>query len=796
MPFPFLFLALSLALGIFFASFLFLPTLSCVVALLFCLGCAWLFYVYRRDKLCFIFILLTTLFFGASLYSFSNRSYEENSLRKLKHAGYLDFYGRLSRSPDHGRENDFLFLKVEKVAYQNKVEEVRGNLRVSIPRSSEYATPLNLFVTDKIKVSARILPYKGFRNFKTPTLEAYLKSQKIHSRAFSKSLLLVQKLESGREYFPLRLISALRQKLQRQIEKHFLSSDTNSLSSQGAVLEALLLGERARMDPSVTLSLQNAGIFHLFAISGAHIAILSFFLFSFFKLLRVPQRLSYLLLIGFLLFFAFLVEGRPSVMRATIMTLIFLLGKLIWKKVNLINTISVAAFFLLLANPFNLFDLGFQLTFAATFSIIIFFPKIIKSLPKLPLRISEIFALSLTAQLGVLPLIASSFNRVTFSSLILNFVALPLVGIIMATGYIFLPFSFLSPTLAQHIAKGIKYLIDLLIMYSHSLDKVSMVSYRIPTPHKLTLLGYFLFLYLLAFPPKFKRQKLVLALCFLAFLGITITYPFPSLSKNLKLILIDVGQGESMLVEFPGQKKMLIDGGGFPEGSFDIGENVVSPFLWRKGIKKIHYLVLSHAHPDHLNGLIAVERNFKIGEYWEAFSPTRSQTYRELKRLIPESVPRKRLFRGDSRQEKDITIDVLHPERGNPYVGSADNEQSLVLRITYGKTSFLLTGDIGMDSEKAIIEHADDIKSQVLKSPHHGSRSSSSNAFLESVAPGIVVISVGEGNSYGFPNQDVLERYRALGAKVYRTDIQGAIEVSSDGRKISVRTAAFFSLPD
>jgi competence protein ComEC len=787
MPFPFLFLALSLASGILLSSVLSFSLLTWVLSLTASFVCAWLFFLLRKERYSFLFILLSTFLLGASLYSLSNRNFNENSLRQLRLSDYADFYGTLYKSPSRGTDRDFLFIKVKKVFYENKEEKIRGNLRVTVPHSSETSSLPELFVQDKIKVSARLLSSRGFSNFNASSSGLYLKIQNIHRRAFSKSLLLVQKLESGKKYSPLHLVSVIRQKLQTKIEKHFFS-EARVLSPQGAVVEALLLGERSRMDPSITQSLQKSGIYHLFAISGAHIAIISFFLFSLLKLSRVPKRLSYLLVIVFLVFYAFLVEGRPSVMRATIMAVAFLLGKLIWKNVNLINTISISAFILLVFNPFSLFNIGFQLTFAATFSIILFFPRIIKYFPRLPLRISEIFVLSLTAQLGVFPFIASSFNRVTFSSLVLNYAALPLVGLIMAGGFIFLPLSFTSSFLAQLLAKGLESFINLLISCSHLFDRFSFVSYRLPTPHLITIIGYFLFLLLLLLPSRVKRQKLALGFCFLVFFAVLISYPFPSLSKNLKLTFIDVGQGESILVEFPGHKKMLIDGGGYPQGTFDVGEQVVSPFLWKKGIKRIDYLVLTHAHPDHLNGLRAVARNFKIGEYWETFSPLESEPYTEFKESLSSSVSRKRLFRGHSQQEKKVKIDVLYPEKGEPYVQTISNDHSLVLRLSYNQISFLLTGDISQDAEKKIIESPGQIKSQVLKSPHHGSLSSSSEAFLDRASPEIVVISVGQDNRYGFPNHEILERYKKIGAKVYRTDINGAVEISSDGNRIFVRT--------
>ena len=622
------------------------------------------------------------------------------------------------------------------------------------------------------------------------SLAQYLKSQNIHNRAFTKSPMLIKKLESGKKPSLPRIMSILRRKLQRGIEHHFSDPRDSSLSSQGAVVEALLLGERGRMDPEISHSLQNAGIFHLFAISGAHIAIISFLLFSLFRFLRLPDRVNYFLLIFFLLFYASLVEGRPSVMRATIMALAFLIGKLIWRNVNLLNTLAISAFILLMLSPVNLFSLGFQLTFAATLSIILFFPKVINYLPRLPLRISEIFALSLTAQMAVLPFVALSFNRITFSALILNFAAIPLVGLIMACGYIFLLTTLMSPLLAGILAKLINFFVSFLITTSHLLDPIPGLSFRIPSPSPFVVLGYFFTLGLLLIPIKIKRQKITTAVCYAIFLGLLVTYPFPSHSKTLKLTFIDVGQGDSILLEFPGTKKMLIDGGGTPEDIFDIGDRIVSPFLWEKGIKKIHYLVMTHAHPDHMNGLKAVARNFKIEEFWEAFSPKDNRAYTELRRRLPPSTACRRMFRGHVENIDGVKIEILNPPQADPIVSKILNDQSLVFRISYGQTEFLLTGDISKKVEKELVQSSYLLQSDVLKSPHHGSDSSSSEEFLTAIAPRFLILTVGAGNRYNLPDPEVIDRYQEIGAKIYRTDLMGAVEISSDGQDLSFRTAS------
>jgi competence protein ComEC len=390
----------------------------------------------------------------------------------------------------------------------------------------------------------------------------------------------------------------------------------------------------------------------------------------------------------------------------------------------------------------------------------------------------------------VLPIVAFAFNRVTFSALILNYAAIPLVAAIMTIGYLFIPLALVSSTLVRPPVFVLNFIIDLLRQTSHLLDFIPLLSFRVPTPHLWTIAGYFICLGLFVVPWKNKKQRWILSLCFLAFFMILITYPFPSHSKDLKVTFIDVGQGDSVLLEFPGKTKMLVDGGGTPDGSFDVGEKVLSPFLWRKGIKKIDYLVLTHAHPDHMNGLIAVARNFKIKNYWEGFSPQESDAYCQLMEALSSRVTRKKMFSGDSISIGDIRIRVLHPIKKDPGIHRVHNNLSLVLHIINGQNSFLLTGDIEKESEAKILEGPAPLDSTVMKSPHHGSKSSSTMEFIEGVSPEIIVITVGRGNWYGLPHPDVLERYADFGATVYRTDLHGAIEITSNTMGISVRTAA------
>lgn len=786
---------MALVCGIIAGSVFSLPPVVGLGVAFFFLGHAWGFYGARKTNLSLFFVLLAVAASGTALCSLDDRNYRANALRRYEAEDYVDVAGTLLGSPGREPGRDVLLLRLESIRDKREDRPIKGNLWLTVPFLAGNRDRLELHSGDRVRASVRLSSGGAFKNFGGFSYDRYLQSRNVHRRAFTKSSLLVEKTGAPPAISPRASISRIRCALQKNLETSFPSPGGTDISPEGAVLEALLLGEDGRMDPGTVLSLQQTGLYHLFAISGGHIAIITFLLFSLFRLVRMSQRLSYLVLILFLVFYTLLVEGSPSVLRATFMTLAFLIGRLLWRDVRILNTIFFSAFVLLLANPSSLFDAGFQLTYAATLTIILFCPPLVRRLPHLPLKASEMTALSLSASLGVLPIIAASFNRVTFASLVLNYAAIPLVGLIMGMGYAFLPISAAFPGLARPLAPVLDFLVGLFSRLSHLLDGVPLLSYRVPSPHGWTVFCYYLFLGLLLLRPRFRGQRWLVAAGFSVFLVLLVSCPFSPSSPDLKVTMIDVGQGDSILVEFPGRTRMLIDGGGFADSPFDVGEKVVSPVLWRKGIKRIDFLVLTHPHPDHLKGLVAVARNFRIGEFWEAFPPEGDSIYADLVKALPSSTVRRRVARGFRRELAGVSVEVLHPGRDDvPGTMATDNDRSLVLRVSMGQTAFLLSGDIGSGAERKILEAAGEILSSVFKSPHHGSGSSSSGPFLERVRPKIVLISVGEGNRYGFPSPPVLERYRQLEAAVYRTDLHGAVEVSTDGQRTRVRTASGLSI--
>jgi competence protein ComEC len=265
--------------------------------------------------------------------------------------------------------------------------------------------------------------------------------------------------------------------------------------------------------------------------------------------------------------------------------------------------------------------------------------------------------------------------------------------------------------------------------------------------------------------------------------------------KDLRLTFIDVGHGDSVLIEFPAGKRMLVDGGGLYQDRFDTGKNIIAPLLWKKRIHRIETLVLTHPDPDHLKGLNFIASQFSIGQFWDNGTQTDSEPYLRLKKTLEDKKIKALPLNEESPPQiiNGVEISVLNPPVLNGTLRKDQNlrdlnNSSLVIKLRFKNVSVLLTGDIGKEAEGRILRQGHPLKADILKIPHHGSSSSSSPPFLERVKPTYAILSVGERNIGRLPHPEVLKRYQQLGSRIFRTDKQGAITVITDGENIEVDT--------
>jgi competence protein ComEC len=266
--------------------------------------------------------------------------------------------------------------------------------------------------------------------------------------------------------------------------------------------------------------------------------------------------------------------------------------------------------------------------------------------------------------------------------------------------------------------------------------------------------------------------------------------------NDLRVTVLDVGQGSSALLEIPGGARVLIDGGGFPDNTvFDVGAGIVAPFLLRKKIRTVDFIVLSHPSSDHMNGLLYIAENFNVKCVWSNGQIAETRSYRNFISVIEKERIPMPLFMEFPRIQNigGVKLNILHPP--TDFIAKSANERwrnlnnnSIVLKVCFGSKSFLFPGDIMAEAEKELTAHSGDtLKSTILISPHHGSKSSSTPEFLEKVDPECVIISSGWKASGKFPHPSVLKRYSEYEFKVFRTDTHGALSISTDGRRLKIR---------
>ncbi|MBI2903158.1 MAG: DNA internalization-related competence protein ComEC/Rec2 [Candidatus Methylomirabilis oxyfera] len=566
---------------------------------------------------------------------------------------------------------------------------------------------------------------------------------------------------------------------------------------EASLLTAMTLGERTEIPPQINQAFVGSGTYHILAISGLNVSLLAGALLFVLKAVRVPLRLRALLSMGLITFYAALAGGSPSVVRAAVMADVYLLAVVLDREADPVNTLALSALALLLWQPLFLWDVGFQLTFVATWAILAAVNW--QSLQRLPTPwrwATAPLVLSAAAFLGTAPILASSFHRLSPVAILANLPIVPLSGLLTGTGMLFALLALAIPQSLGLFATLIGFLIELLVNLAGWFARLPLASVQIFPPSPAMTACYYAALCASLFAPgrRWPRWAALSATIALVILIGARLVPDHG-NQRLRVTVIDVGQGDGILVEPPGKGAILIDGGGLFDDRFDIGEQVVVPFLLSRWIARLDLIVLSHPHPDHLNGLAAVLRRFSVGQVWDGGQQVASPHYLWLEETLRHKQIPHKIQRAGYRTSEfgPVEIAVLHPPttllRGSPRGRFSDvNSNSLVLSLRYRDVRVLFPGDIEEEAERLLLEQGTDLSAHVLKVPHHGGRTSSSLLLLERVRPRVAIVSAGYRNRFRHPHQETLERYRAMGVELYRTDRDGAVTVTTDGTVIEVST--------
>jgi competence protein ComEC len=545
-----------------------------------------------------------------------------------------------------------------------------------------------------------------------------------------------------------------------------------------AVVLAMTLGEQSAVDPETAETFRIAGTYHVLALSGAQVALVAAVLLFAFRGAGLGALGRAIVVTPAMIFYAALVGAGVSIVRATAMALLAVWGRAIDADVDIANVLGASAAALLLRQPSLVADAGFQLTFAATLGLLLLTPAVEAAIPRLPLGLSKLAAASLAAQVTLTPILAATFHRLSPAALLLNLLAVPLSSLVLVAGAVLIGATAVSAALAAWLSPLVWWSARLLLLSGEVVTAFPWLDLRVPAPGVAVLFFYAAGTLLLA------RGRFIASTVFFTIAIARLCGAAPVADGRLRVTVLDVGQGDALVVETPAGRAWVIDAGS-ALADFDLGERVVAPYLWSRGITRLEGIVVSHAHLDHAGGVPFLLRHFAPRELWEGPAPLHDAGYAMLDKAVQRTATIRRCVRrGVSLTVDGVRLDVLGPSPNGPPPRQTRNDDSVVLRVGWGSVSFLLTGDIESVGEEALRSGP----VTMLKVPHHASRTSSSGRFLDATAPRLAVLSVGAWNHFGHPSPEVLRRFAGRGIRLYRTDRDGAVSVSTDGRRVWVET--------
>ena len=557
------------------------------------------------------------------------------------------------------------------------------------------------------------------------------------------------------------------------------------------VYKGILLGDKNEMDADIKDIYQSAGISHIMAISGLHVAILGMTIYRILRWL-MGIRISSITSITCMLVYILMIGGSVSAYRAFIMFVLILLADVVGRSYDAITAVCFAFSICILENPLCILSEGLLLSFGAVLGIVVVY-DLVKNILSPKYKITKSLLGSLCVNLVTIPILEYSFYQINLYSVFINLLVIPFMAFVVGFGVMALCFSYFSVFFGKIIifaGCGILFFYEKVCSLFLKLPNAIVITGK---PSILKLFVYYLILIFLIIVMKIisaflknDNLKISLKTRVILFLWVPILIIAAVINKspNFKVSIIDVGQGDSICIRNK-NTVILIDSGSTSNNLLE--EYVMIPFFKAEGISKIDYAVVTHADSDHYNAMIKL-----LGEKINGKSLIKNLVVQNIdnelidenyKELISEAqlsgINIIRIDKGDCIKTEEIRLDCLWPDKN--IVASDKNESSIVFNLNYKDFDMLLTGDLGKEGEEYLLEQDYQIELKdvdVLKVGHHGSKNSSTKEFLEKLQPEIGVISCGKNNNYGHPHNETLERLKEADCRIYRTDLQGCVTIS------------------
>jgi len=795
---PLLPAAAALVLGVVIGrSFQFFPYTTALVTAIIIAALA----LYRRPARTTRYSAVYSILAGISIF-FLYGPGSVSPVEALNDKGTVRISGEVTSPPEERDGHTVVFLKP---SLPHSPYSRAGMVRLNVK-----GTGLGIRYGDVLTCDMELRTPRGLKNPGTFEWGGYVMLNGIDSVAYASPDALVR---AGNRAGPfMGWLYSLRQGL--------IDCSRRSLPKpQAAIFRAMVLGDQGEVTDRMRDDFGASGTTHILSVSGSHIALFSalvFFLvkWAFFLLphgwaLRLTlmfdhRKLAASIAVPAAVMYCLLAGSEPATVRSTIMVCAYLFSIIIERDGQVLNTLSAAAIIALVYEPSSVFDISFQLSYIAVFFMAISLsafrlqseeePRQVSG-PKKYGKLSASVLASVAAIVGTAPLAARQFNSFSYVALPANMLAVPVAG------FVAVPLGLLS-CLIYAISPGTT--LPLAWLNSQVLGMFyGVVRLFALAPHAnvhpcapgaiATILFYVSMTAVLLWHTSAFRKTVAAGCSTAVFAGAV--FLNPGHTEKLTATFFDVGQGDSALVEFPGGQTMLIDGGGSVRG-IDPGRSAIAPYLWNHGVRRLDYVVLTHPHPDHINGLAYIIDNFEVGQVWEGGLSSDNDGYARICKLIKTlRLPRYVISGTGEMPVGGATMQVLHTaaeslDDTDREVYARENNRSLVLRVKYRDVSVLFAADAGHEAQGAMLAASPPLplKSTVLKMPHHGGRDACNEPFIRAVEPKAAVISVGRYNSFHHPSPETVSTLKGIGTRVLRTDMDGAVVFETNGKEFTLTT--------